>query len=400
MERKRKIMKRTICTLLTAVLLLSMFPAAYAAAPFTDVAAESWYIPYLDYCYENGLMNGVTETEFQPDAQMTRGMLVTVLYRIAGEPASNGVHPFTDVALGSWYENAISWAYECQVVNGTSATTFSPDSNITREDMVTIFYRYAHSQGLDVSCSADFTGYSDAAKINTWAEASMAWAVSNGIIQGISASELNPLGNASRAECAAIITRYASWRNKQVETDGIDLAALEQYGRDYAYKTYGYDGNPYCTPDTGAGYFPEVDATFSTMEEGMRWVRESVDYQYESDLSAGIPITVNKDDGSIGRCKLNISIISKGDYYEIWCYYGGTAEPFHQDYWKGPNDTAEPSEPSTEATEPPTEATTHTHSWVFSRYKAESPDADPYAEVYRCETCGEEELREISYETP
>ena len=514
-----------VCSLfLVLVLLLGMIPSALAANPFTDVPGDAWYYRYVDSCYMSGYMNGITETEFQPDAKMTRAMLVTVLYRIAGEPSTAGVTPFSDVAADSWFAAPVAWAYENKIVNGTSAVTFSPDANITREDMVTIFHRYAKAQGLDISCSADLTDYTDAARINSWAETAMAWAISKGIIQGVSATELNPLGSATRAECATILNRWMEWadtafdpyaiyrypmseydamavrdaiieyaetcgmtytdlldennvpvgynvlvfgsagtdidpnadqeavsqrvlgivdsalilekyygvENLQFcirysedglgdsytfyiysllpigtfeEPDGasteIDIEALEQYGRDYAYATYGYDGNPNCTPDTHAGFYPQVDAVFTTMEEGKRWVRESIDYQYKSDIALGRRIIVCKDDGSIARRHINIEIFEENGCYHIFCYYGGIADPWHQDYWKDPNEDTSSTEPSTEETEPSTEATTHTHTWEFSHYTgAESIDDLPKYEIYICTECGAVEQKDFGSGEP
>lgn len=225
----RKI-KTTLCLILSLILILSSAVPVFAAAPFTDVPSDKWYAPYVEYVYENGLMTGTTGTTFSPDTNMSRAMVVTVLYRLEGEPDASATLPFTDVPAGKYYTGAVRWSYENGIVNGTSDTAFSPDSYITREQLVTIFYRYAQSKELDTSARADLTGYSDRSSIANFAKDAFCWAVSSGIINGTTDTTLSPKGNATRAQCAAILQRFIEWMEENSGKD--ELVAQEQ---DYAY---------------------------------------------------------------------------------------------------------------------------------------------------------------------
>lgn len=190
------------------LLILCVIPViGVSAHPFEDVASGSWYDSYVEYVYANGLMNGTSGSTFGPDENMSRAMVVTVLYRMAGSPAVTTVAPFTDVPADQYYAAPVNWAYLTQVVNGTSDTTFSPSLDVTREQLVTIIFRYAASNGYDTSARADLSGYADMAQIDGYAVDAFQWAVSCGIISGTSATTLDPNGNATRAQCAAILQR-------------------------------------------------------------------------------------------------------------------------------------------------------------------------------------------------
>lgn len=205
-------MKKTVSFLLVLALVLGLVPMAFAAShPFTDVPDSAWYAPHVAYVYENDLMNGMSATTFAPNSNMTRAMIVTVLYRIAGSPDTDGKHPFKDVPAGKWFSDPIAWAYENKVVNGMSATSFAPNSNVTREQMVTIFYNYANSCGYDTSELADLSGYADDSSIHNYAVNAFSWAVEAKIISGVDAAHLAPRNNATRAQCATIISRFMGW---------------------------------------------------------------------------------------------------------------------------------------------------------------------------------------------
>lgn len=176
--------------------------------PFTDVPEGKWYYDYVDYVYQNGLMNGVSDTTFEPTGTMTRAMLATVIYRAAGSYALENEMPFTDVPVNKWYTDAVNWAYINNIVNGTSATTFSPNAQITREQIVTMFYRYAQNWQCDTSVQADLSGYTDAESISNYAKEPFRWAVAAGIINGTTDTTLAPKAEATRAQCAAIMQRF------------------------------------------------------------------------------------------------------------------------------------------------------------------------------------------------
>ncbi len=169
---------------------------------------ENWAHAGIDYCVENGLMKGVSETVFTPTGSVTRAQLVTILYRLAGEPAVEFTGAFTDVAEGLWYSDAIEWAAANGVVNGVGEGRFNPDGEITREQIAAILYRYSGSPKAEGSLSA----FPDAASVSDYAVDAMIWATGKGLINGIGQGDvtiLSPKTNASRAQIASIIMRYA-----------------------------------------------------------------------------------------------------------------------------------------------------------------------------------------------
>lgn len=177
-------------------------------ANFADVAADAWYADAVQYVYENGMMSGTSETTFSPDLTTTRGMIVTILYRLENEPAVTGTTAFTDVAADQYYANAVAWAAQNGIVSGTTATTFAPNNAITREQMAAILYRYAQFKGYDVSVKADLSVYTDAAQVSTYATDAMAWANGAQLITGTSQTMQTPASNATRAQVATILMRF------------------------------------------------------------------------------------------------------------------------------------------------------------------------------------------------
>ena len=178
-----------------------------APLPFPDVTEGDWFYDAVRYAYENSLMDGVGDSLFAPNSETTRAQLVTILYRLAGEPEVSGTSGFSDVAAGTWYTDAVAWAAQNGIVNGVSDTEFAPGDDITREQLVTVLYRYAESKGYDVSASADLSGYPDAGQVQDYAQPAMAWAVAEGIVEGMDGT-LNPAGNATRAQIATILMRF------------------------------------------------------------------------------------------------------------------------------------------------------------------------------------------------
>ena len=175
--------------------------------PFTDVASSEWYYEAVQYVYNNELMNGMSATTFEPNSTTTRGMIVTMLYRLENEPTAASAG-FTDVAAGQWYTDAVNWAAANNIVNGYGDDQFGPTDTITREQMMAILYRYAQYKGYDVTASADLSAYTDATNISSYAVSAMQWAVSEGLINGITDTTLVPGGSATRAQVAAILMRF------------------------------------------------------------------------------------------------------------------------------------------------------------------------------------------------
>ena len=176
--------------------------------PFTDVTEGDWFYDAVRYAYETGLMDGVGDSLFAPNSETTRAQLVTILYRLEGEPEVSGTSGFTDVEAGTWYTDAVAWAAENGIVNGVSETEFAPGKDITREQLATILFRYAEAKGYDVSARADLSAYPDADQIQSYAAESVAWAVAEGLIQGFEDNTLRPAGNATRAQIATILMRF------------------------------------------------------------------------------------------------------------------------------------------------------------------------------------------------
>ena len=175
--------------------------------PFTDVRRSDWFYEDVAFAYENGLFAGTSDTTFSPNASMTRAMLVTVLYRLEGQPAVNGRSGFSDVQYNGYYEDAVTWAADNGIVNGTSTTTFSPNANVTREQMAAILYRYAQYKKYNTAASSSLNGFTDQASVSGYATASLEWAVAEKLVNG-SAGKLMPTGNATRAQVAAILHRF------------------------------------------------------------------------------------------------------------------------------------------------------------------------------------------------
>lgn len=176
--------------------------------PFADVAKGSWYYEGVRYAYENGLMSGTGEGTFSPDLPTGRGMLVTILYRLAGSPAA-GSASFTDVAKGQWYADGVAWASANGVVSGYPDGSFRPNDTITREQMAAILYQYARIQGKLDDSRADLSIFSDLDSLSAYAKEPMSWAVAQGLFSGVSADTLAPGGSTTRAQAAVILTAFS-----------------------------------------------------------------------------------------------------------------------------------------------------------------------------------------------
>ena len=178
--------------------------------PFHDVYMTDWFYESVKYVYDNGLMTGLNETTFGPYENLARAQFAVILHRMNGSPDMEYTNKFPDVADNQWYTDAILWANEAGVVGGyTDTGKFGPGDNINREQMAVMMYRYANYLGYDTSARADISKYTDAGNVNEFAKEAMSWAVGEGIITGkYNETQLDPQGNASRAECATIIMRF------------------------------------------------------------------------------------------------------------------------------------------------------------------------------------------------
>ncbi len=182
---------------------------------FDDVTTADWFYGDVEYVYYNGLMNGTSTNTFSPQLSTTRGMIVTILYRLEGSPEVTGTCPFSDVPAGAYYEAPITWAAENEIVNGMGDGTFAPESNITREQLAAIFFRYAKYKGIYDEDDCVMTGgFKDQDKVSPWAYEAMSWAIGVGLIGGSNESDglyLLPQGNALRCQVAAILHRFCNY---------------------------------------------------------------------------------------------------------------------------------------------------------------------------------------------
>ncbi len=186
-------------------------PGENAGQTFLDVPKSFWGYESIERAAQLGYVNGVGGGKFEPNRQLTRAEFVTMLYRMADKPAANTAAGFTDVPQNAWYRDALNWAAEKGYVNGTGANTFSPDGKITRQEVVTILFRYSGSQsGAETMFTATYDSqFTDSGAIAPWAKTAMYWAIYNGVVNGTSPTTVSPTATATRAEVAAIFVRYA-----------------------------------------------------------------------------------------------------------------------------------------------------------------------------------------------
>ena len=228
--------KRFLCVLLTLCMVLGMFPVAALAAgnlPFTDVRATDWFYNEVQFVYENELMGGTGNGKFSPNATTTRGMIVTILHRMEGLPLASGLE-FDDVAEGQYYTEAVKWASENGIVGGYGNGKFGPNDPITREQMAAILYRYAQVYVYDTSVSGNIAAFADGDKVSDYAVEAMKWAVGMGFVSGTSGNHLDPTGSATRAQIAAILSRFCG------EYDLLDNVAMIPVvlGSDFRQNSY------------------------------------------------------------------------------------------------------------------------------------------------------------------
>lgn len=215
-------MKKLVCMILVCVMAIGLFPVISAAGSidrFNDVPNYTWYTKSVQYVYENGLMNGVSDKLFAPAEPSTRAMVITVLHRMAGCPAADS-EGFTDVPENAWFTDAVLWGQANGIIEGYGDGTFRPNSPVTREQMIALFYRYALYKNYDTSVTADLTSFVDYADILDYAQESMSWSVAVGLVEGFPDGTVRPQAQTTRAQMATILMRYADIN--QIPDDGND----------------------------------------------------------------------------------------------------------------------------------------------------------------------------------
>ena len=217
-------LKRIGAMLTALAMLLSLNLTAFAAVEdtsYSDVAADAWYADAVAYVRDNGLMSGTSETAFEPDGTMTRGMLVTTLYRLAGSPSLENEdlgYPFDDVPGDAWYADGVYWARLNGVASGYSDEQFSPDDPVTREQIAAIFWRYAGSPDSETGA-----GFADEEDISDYAAEAVDWARANGVVNGVEGNYFLPQDSATRAQVATLLQNYLTME----VTDELDAPAEE-----------------------------------------------------------------------------------------------------------------------------------------------------------------------------
>ena len=210
--------KSGLALILAAIMLLALLPAAALAdGGFDDVAADAWYAADVQYAVDNGLMQGMGGGLFAPDNLTSRAQLVTVLYRLEGQPAVTG-KSFDDVSLDDYFYKPVEWAAANRIVGGYGDRRFGPHDTLTREQFAAVLFRYADFKGYDVSARGSIAGYVDYLEIHDWADQAVRWAVATGLLQG-SADKLDPAGSATRAQMAAILHRFCESNKEPEEFD-------------------------------------------------------------------------------------------------------------------------------------------------------------------------------------
>ncbi len=202
-------MKKSISIILTIIILIGAMATVIAGkSPFSDVQTTRWSYETIKYVMDKGYMNGVGDGRFDPAGTMTRGMVVTVLYRREGSPAVTFRNDFSDVEAGKYYSDAVIWAKDEGIVNGITETTFEPNSKITREQLATMLSRFSERCPVFVPERADLSGYPDADRIHSYAQDALAWASEANLIRGMSDGTLSPRGYATREQFATILKRF------------------------------------------------------------------------------------------------------------------------------------------------------------------------------------------------
>ena len=251
-------MKKVLITVAAALAMLMLLPLASFAAkdsgdlPFSDVKTQQWYYENVKRIYETKLMRGISDTEFDPDGTLTRGMCATILYRVAGEPKVNASGSFADVASGAYYADAVAWAKDEGVVKGRTDTKFDPNGKITREDFATMLYRFADTADVELTETRDGEP-ADADKIDEYAAEAVGALYRSEIVNGKENGEFDPDADITRAETSALLDRF-------LDVTKADIRVTEEHGRTcvrISFKGSNGTGEPKSASDITFGYIPE-----------------------------------------------------------------------------------------------------------------------------------------------
>ena len=297
-----------VITLFT-LLFTSVLPQVVFAKGYDDVAEDAWYWDSVNYVTDKGLMVGLSDSKFDPDGELTRGMFVTILYRAEGSPNITATSVFTDVSEDAWYAPAVAWGTENGLVFGISADTFNPNAALTREQLAVFLQRYAAFKGENTvsDSDSDISSFEDWNKTSNWAKESLAWAYSEGIIIGLSDTELNPLGVVTRAQTAVILAKLTKNYSYTVESD--NLADKESPEDETSEAT---TANTAATAKKGSSGSSSNSSTSAAKEQ----TTEATTYDIEND-----------DSGSSSNSYLDLS-----EYESTQLYYNGLIYTVDEQY--------------------------------------------------------------------
>ena len=291
-----KTCKRFGALLLALILALSLSVTAYAAVEdtgFSDVAADAWYADAVTYVRDNGLMSGTSDTTFTPGGTMTRGMLVTTLYRMAGSPSLENEdlgYPFADVPGDAWYAGGVYWARLAGVVGGYSEDQFGPDDPVTREQIAVILWRYAGSPAAESG-----TDFADEGSISAYATQAVDWARANGLVNGVEDNRFLPQSSATRAQVATILRNYLTMEEagepEAPEGSRVLVAYFSATGNTEAVAGY-------IAQATGGDLFEITPADPYTADD-LNWTDENsrVVYEYENPDERDTELAADTPDG-------------------------------------------------------------------------------------------------------
>ena len=305
-------LKRMASILTTLALMLALSIPAFAAVEdtgFADVDANAWYADAAVYCRDNGLMSGTSGTTFSPDTAMTRSMLATVLYRLAGSPAVTGSDAFTDTAEGAWYSDAVLWASQEGIISGYGNGLFGANDPVTREQIATILWRYSGSPAAEAG-----TAFADAGAIASWAVSAVDWARANGYVNGMDGNRFDPDGTATRAQVATILMRYDQGNTTTPEPTPEPTPDPDE-GTDVLIAYFSCTGNT----EAIANHLNSIlDADLYEIVPEVPYTSEDLNY---GDSSSRTSIEMNDPDA---RPTISGSVENMGDYevvflgYPIW----------------------------------------------------------------------------------
>ncbi len=312
--------------------------AAGSGSGFTDVKETRWSYTSIAYAVSKGYMKGTAEGIFSPSSTLTRAMVVTVLFRREGSPDTyewtNDDMEFMDVKESEWYTDAVKWATRTGVVNGLSDTSFGPMKDITREQLATMLFRYSSSAPVSVTERADLSAFPDGDKVSSWAKEAVAWAVSSGLIKGTDKGDIEPRGNATREQFAAIIERYDSTFRLEYNTPVLMSSYTE---KEYPLVE---DADVYVSvngSDTASGTKEDPVATFAKAAELVKEIKKT---KTEGDIKVAFMA------GDYGPLSLELTAEDSGspDQRIIYCKYGDGDVVFNNGFEYAPEDFSRISE--------------------------------------------------------